>query len=116
MSQRCRCFDRDRSFSTESARCRLSKICIKSKSSTSKRNAERVSKRILPYSGVFTLLPLLTGEGRAHHGQILEQAPNLAEAEKLNPLLNDRRFSVGEIGGTHALVESGATGNVVIEL
>ena len=79
-----------------------------------------MSKRILPYSGVFTLLPLLTGEGRAHHGQILEQAPNLAEAGKLNPLLNDRlndrRFSVGEIGGTHALVESGATGKVVIEL
>src|SRR5262249_29699899 len=35
------------------------------------------------YSGVFTLLPLLTGEGRAHHADILAQATRLVEAGAL---------------------------------
>ncbi len=34
------------------------------------------------YSGVFTLAPLLTGEGRAHHGTILAEAAKLVEAGK----------------------------------
>ena len=29
-----------------------------------------LSFRAASYSGVFTLLPMLTGEGRAHHGDI----------------------------------------------
>ncbi len=37
------------------------------------------------YSGVFTLLPLLTGRGRAHHGAILAAATALAEAGRLRP-------------------------------
>jgi hypothetical protein len=41
---------------------------------------------------VFTLLPLITGENRAHHGKILAQAAALAEAGKLRPLINERRF------------------------
>ncbi|HEY5299387.1 MAG TPA: hypothetical protein VIJ55_01815 [Acetobacteraceae bacterium] len=32
------------------------------------------------YSGVFTLLSLLSGEGRDHHGAILAEAARLAEA------------------------------------
>jgi NADPH2:quinone reductase len=74
-----------------------------------------LSFRGATYSGVFTLLPLITGEGRAHHGEILAQAADLAKAGKLIPLLNDRRFSTEEIGAAHAMVESGATGKVVIE-
>src|SRR5277367_4430224 len=62
-----------------------------------------LSFRGATYSGVFTLLPLITGEGRAHHGQILAQVADLAEAGKLKPLLNDQRFSVEEIGAAHAL-------------
>src|SRR6202008_4833147 len=31
------------------------------------------------YSGVFTLLPMLTGEGRPHHGEILREATKLVE-------------------------------------
>jgi hypothetical protein len=34
---------------------------------------------------VFTLLPMLTGEGRAHHGDILREATRLIEAGKLAP-------------------------------
>jgi NADPH:quinone reductase len=68
------------------------------------------------YSGVFTLYPLISGEGRAQHGKILTQAAALAESGKLRPLLNERRFSIKDIGAAHALVESGALGKVVVEL
>ena len=75
-----------------------------------------LSFRGATYSGVFTLLPLLTGEGRAHHGEILTQAAALAEVGKLTPLLNDQRFSTTNIEAAHALVESGSLGKVVVEL
>jgi NADPH2:quinone reductase len=75
-----------------------------------------LSFRGASYSGVFTLLPLITGRGRAHHGEILTQAAALAEAGKLRPLINERQFSIEEIGAAHALVESGVLGKVVVEL
>ena len=68
------------------------------------------------YSGVFTLLPMITGEGRAHHGEMLAQAAALAEAGKLRPLVNERRFTTAEIGAAHALVETGSLGKVVVEI
>lgn len=74
-----------------------------------------LSFRGATYSGVFTLLPLLTGEHRAHHGAILAGAAELAEAGKLKPLLSERRFSVEEIGQAHALVAAGTLGKVVVE-
>ena len=43
------------------------------------------------------LLPLLTGEGRAHHGEILSQATRLAEAGQLLPFLDARRFTLNTI-------------------
>ena len=68
------------------------------------------------YSGVFTLLPLITGEGRAHHGVILARAAELARAGKLRPLLNEQRFPIANIEAAHSLVASGAVGKVVAEL
>jgi NADPH:quinone reductase len=75
----------------------------------------QLSFRGASYSGVFTLLPLITGESRAHHGKILARAASLAEAGKLRPLLSEQRFSVKDIGAAHAIVESGALGKVVVE-
>ena len=75
-----------------------------------------LSFRGATYSGVFTLHPLLTGEGRTHHGEILSQAAKLAEAGKLRPLLNEQRFSTGDIAAALALVESGSLGKVVVEI
>jgi NADPH:quinone reductase len=75
-----------------------------------------LSMRGANYSGVFTLLPLLTGEGRAHHGEILAHIATLVEAGKLRPFLNDHLFSVADIDSAHALVESGAVGKVVVDL
>ena len=74
-----------------------------------------LSFRGASYSGVFTLLPLLTGVGRAHHGKILAQAAALVEAGKVRTLLAKERFSASNVGAAHALVESGAQGKVVVE-
>jgi NADPH:quinone reductase len=75
-----------------------------------------LSFRGATYSGVFTLLPLLTGLGQAHHGAILREAAALADSGKLRPLLNQRRFSWADIDAAHATVESGALGKVVVDL
>ena len=75
-----------------------------------------LSFRGATYSGVFTLIPLLTGFGRAHHGEILREASGLAEAGKLRPLMNEKRFTAAEIAEAHALVEAGALGKVVVEM
>ena len=74
-----------------------------------------LSFRGATYSGVFTLYPLITGKGRAHHGEILAQIAALVETEKLKPLLDDHIISVADIDSAHALVESVAMGKVVVE-
>ncbi|MFI5713731.1 zinc-dependent alcohol dehydrogenase family protein [Kribbella sp. NPDC051620] len=69
------------------------------------------------YSGVFTLHPLLTGEDRAHHGEILREAAVLAERGLLRPRLHDGDFTLDTIAEAHTLVEQGqATGKVVVDL
>jgi NADPH:quinone reductase-like Zn-dependent oxidoreductase len=73
-----------------------------------------LSFRGATYSGVFTLLPLLTGEGRAHHGEILKAAAALAETGQLRPLLNERAFTFDGIEQAYESVESGGTGKVVV--
>src|SRR5580698_2842818 len=76
-----------------------------------------LSFRGATYSGVFTLLPLLTGKGRAHHGDILRAATKLAEAGKLTPLLSRERFTLETALQAHMAVDSGKTvGKVVVEL
>jgi NADPH2:quinone reductase len=69
------------------------------------------------YAGVFTLRPLLTGEGRAAHGDILREVAKLVEAGKLLPRLDVRRFTFDQAEEAHELVRTGqANGKVVIEL
>ncbi len=68
------------------------------------------------YSGVFTLLPLLTGVGQAHHGDILREAATLVDDGRLNPVLNKQHFFSANIEAAHARVEAGALGKVVVEL
>lgn len=75
-----------------------------------------LSFRAASYSGVFTLLPLLTGEGRAHHGEILREATRLIEAGKVAPHLDPRRFRLDEVAAAHEAVRSGAAGKVVVDL
>ncbi|MGA3236837.1 MAG: zinc-dependent alcohol dehydrogenase family protein [Bryobacteraceae bacterium] len=75
-----------------------------------------LSFRGATYSGVFTLLPLITGESRAHHGELLAKAAALAEAGKLKPLVHPDRFLSSDIDAAHTAVESGALGKVVVEI
>lgn len=74
-----------------------------------------LSFRGATYSGVFTLMPLLTGTGQEHHGDILRQAAALADSGSLRPLLSEQRFAPDQIEAAHALVEAGALGKVVVE-
>lgn len=69
------------------------------------------------YSGVFTLLPLLTGIGREHHGEMLRAAAALVEAGKLAPNLDSRTFSLRTVDEAHAAVSLGqAAGKIVIDI
>ncbi|MET0845089.1 MAG: zinc-dependent alcohol dehydrogenase family protein [Pseudomonas sp.] len=76
-----------------------------------------LSFRGATYSGVFTLLPLLTGKGGEHHGQILRDAARLIEAGKLKPLLDPRQFTLQTAEDAHELLAAGAAqGRLVIEI
>ncbi|HLY57648.1 MAG TPA: zinc-dependent alcohol dehydrogenase family protein [Stellaceae bacterium] len=69
------------------------------------------------YSGVFTLIPLLTGEGRDRHGAILVEAAKLAEAGRLVPRLDPRQFDLTTVGDAYDALTSGtARGKLVISL
>jgi NADPH:quinone reductase-like Zn-dependent oxidoreductase len=76
-----------------------------------------LSFRAGTYSGVFTLLPLLTGEGRAHHGEILREAARLVDAGLLVPQLDERRYTLGEVAEAHAAIENRtARGKLVVDV
>ncbi|MDL5597985.1 zinc-dependent alcohol dehydrogenase family protein [Bacillus subtilis] len=76
-----------------------------------------LSFRGATYSGVFTLLPLLTGKGGEHHGEILRQAALLIEAGEVKPLLDARRFTLESAGEAHELLSSkAARGRLVVEI
>jgi NADPH2:quinone reductase len=66
---------------------------------------------------VFTLLPMLTSEGRAHHGDILREATRLAETGKLSPRVDPTRFMLNGIGEAYAAVKNqSAAGKIVIDI
>jgi NADPH:quinone reductase-like Zn-dependent oxidoreductase len=76
-----------------------------------------LSFRGATYSGVFTLLPLLTGRGRAHHGEILAEAAALAEAGLLTPIVDPAKYDLATAADAHRAVETGAAqGKVVVRV
>jgi NADPH2:quinone reductase len=69
------------------------------------------------YSGVFTLAPLLTGEGRARQGAILAEAAKLAEAGKLVPRLDPREFTFDMAAEAYdAVTGQTAQGKLVVSI
>jgi NADPH:quinone reductase-like Zn-dependent oxidoreductase len=65
---------------------------------------------------VFTLLPILTGEGRAHHGEIMREATRLIEAGKVAPRVDPRHFTLSTLGEAYRALESGdAAGKIVVD-
>lgn len=76
-----------------------------------------LSFREATYSGVFTLHPLLTGKNRAHHGEMLREATRLAEAGKLSPRLDPRRFDLRAAELAYDAMTSGAAqGKIVVDV
>jgi NADPH2:quinone reductase len=76
-----------------------------------------LSFRAATYSGVFTLLPMLTGVGRAHHGEILREATRLTEAGKIAPHVDPRHFGLVSVDAAYRAIESrGAAGKIVIDI
>lgn len=60
---------------------------------------------------------MLTGRGRAHHGEILREAAALADAGALRPIVDSRRFTHRNVAEAHQAVEDGtAAGKIVIDM
>jgi NADPH2:quinone reductase len=76
-----------------------------------------LSFREATYSGVFTLHALLSGQGRAHHGEMLRVAAQLAEEGKLAPRLDPRRFDLNSAQLAYdALTDGSARGKIVVDV
>jgi NADPH:quinone reductase len=76
-----------------------------------------LSFRAASYSGIFTLLPLLTNHGRAHHGEILRNASRLVEAGQVRPTLDPRRYTLDSVGEAYeALTNRTARGRLVVDI
>lgn len=76
-----------------------------------------LSFKAATYSGVFTLIPLLTGKARQRHGEILAEAAKLVDTSQLTIRVDPQRFSFKEVGAAYKQITSGQTrGKVVIEV
>lgn len=76
-----------------------------------------LSFRAATYSGVFTLMPLLSGKDRAHHGKIMQEATKLVEAGKLVVQVDERRFGFDQADAAYDVIDAGgARGKLVIEM
>jgi NADPH2:quinone reductase len=76
-----------------------------------------LSFRSATYSGVFTLYPLLSGKGRKHHGEIMEQARILVEEGKLLPAVDPTSFTLSQANEAYSYFASAAgKGKVVIDV
>lgn len=80
-------------------------------------NLASSSLKNVTISGVFVLWPLLNNQRREHHGEILKIATQLAEKNRLKPLLDSREFDMTQvIEAHHQLAEGKAIGKIVINI
>jgi NADPH2:quinone reductase len=76
-----------------------------------------LSFRGATYSGIFTLYPLLSGVGRAHHGEALRSATTLIDAGKLIPMVSPSLYNLETAMDGYREIEAGAPkGKVVVDL
>ncbi|WP_066681140.1 zinc-dependent alcohol dehydrogenase family protein [Caulobacter sp. CCH9-E1] len=66
------------------------------------------------YSGVFTLQPLLSGEGRGHFGEILTEVAALADQGALKPRLHEGRFGLDALDAAYETLAGGRAGGKVV--
>lgn len=60
----------------------------------------------LSLHSVLMLIPLLTGDGRSHYGNILRKIKTLVEDGKIKPLLDKHVFNWNDVAKAHELVEN----------
>lgn len=83
----------------------------------SEQNLAASSLRCVTLSGVFVLLPMLTGLDRARHGAILAQATQLIEQNKIRPVVDARSFSMEQaIEAQNAVKDGSASIKVVVDI
>jgi NADPH:quinone reductase len=76
-----------------------------------------LSFRAATYSGVFTLLPLISGKGRGRHGAIMREATRLVEGGKLRVLLDPSTYDLDTVADAHGAIASGAArGKIVVDI
>jgi len=64
---------------------------------------------------IFMIVPMLSGHGRARHGEILRDVARLADQGRLKPHLDSQRFTFAQVAEAHRRLESGeAVGKVVL--
>jgi NADPH2:quinone reductase len=64
---------------------------------------------------VFMIIPMLSGQGRERHGEILRMVGRLADDGRLKPLLDSEGFTFAQVADAHRRLESGqAVGKVVL--
>jgi NADPH2:quinone reductase len=65
---------------------------------------------------VFILLPLLTGQGGARHGEILKNIARLVDNNRLHPFLDPEKFTFRNVAEAHRKLQSGqALGKIGLE-
>ncbi|MBT5631587.1 MAG: zinc-binding dehydrogenase, partial [Nitrospina sp.] len=65
---------------------------------------------------VFMLLPMLTGNGRAHHGSILKEVAEWIDKGFVKPLIHAEKFSFAQANEAHALFAGNKhIGKIVLE-
>lgn len=76
-----------------------------------------LSFRGATYSGVFTLYPLISGKGRAHHGEILKEATRMVDDGQLTVQVDPHVYTLATVAEAYMSIEKGAAkGKVVIDV
>lgn len=71
----------------------------------------------LTLHAIFMLTSMLHGVHPQHHAEILTKAAALAATDQLKPLLDERRFTLGDVAAAHSHLEAGAAvGKIVIDI
>lgn len=66
---------------------------------------------------VFMLIPMIHNHKREDHAKILRRLSDIVDAGDLQPVLDDRRFSLEEVGKAHDRLSGGqALGKIVVEI
>jgi NADPH:quinone reductase-like Zn-dependent oxidoreductase len=77
-------------------------------------NLAPLSFRGATYSGVFTLYPLLSGQDRAHHGEILREITALVDTGHVIPMVDPTQYSLDQAGQAQAAAVGARDGKIIV--